>query len=119
MMPGGLINSMNADELKDLIAYFVSAGDPKHKVFRSTKKLAIELIRAVYGQEGNPKKQMGVQSIIQNKINQREYEFVMNNQIAGADPANGVVKVLELSYKLDGKTFTKKVRENQIVSFRD
>ena len=38
MMPGGLINSMNADELKDLIAYFVSAGDPKHKVFRSTKE---------------------------------------------------------------------------------
>jgi len=119
MMPGGLINSMNADELKDLIAYFVSAGDPKHKVFRSTKKLVIELIRAVYGQEGNPEKQMGVQSIIQNKINQREYEFVMNNQIAGADPANGVVKVLELSYKLNGKTYTKKVRENQTLSFID
>ena len=119
MMPGGLINSMNADELKDLIAYFVSAGDPKHKVFRSTKELAIELIRAVYGQEGNPEKQMEVQSIIQNKINQREYEFVMNNQIAGADPANGVVKVLELSYKLNGKTYTKKVRENQTLSFID
>jgi len=27
MMPGGLINSMNANELKDLIAYFVSAGE--------------------------------------------------------------------------------------------
>ena len=62
---------------------------------------------------------MGVQSIIQNKINQREYEFVMNNQIAGADPANGVVKVLELSYKLNGKTYTKKVRENQTLSFID
>jgi putative heme-binding domain-containing protein len=119
MMPGGLINSMNADELKDLIAYFVSAGDPKHKVFRSTKKLAIELIRAVYGQEGNPEKQMGVQAIIQNKINQREYEFVMNNQVAGADPASGVVKVLDLSYKLNGKTYTKKVRENQVLSFLD
>jgi hypothetical protein len=119
MMPGGLINSMNADELKDLIAYFVSAGDPKHKVYRSTKKLAIEVIRAVYGQEGNPDKQMDVQSIIQNKINQREYIFVMNNEIAGADPANGVVKVLELSYKLNGKTYTKKVRENQTHSFID
>jgi putative heme-binding domain-containing protein len=119
MMPGGLINSMNADELKDLIAYFISAGDPKHKVYRSTKKLAIEVIRAVYGQEGNPDKQMDVQSIIQNKINQREYIFVMNNEIAGADPANGVVKVLELSYKLSGKTYTKKVRENQTHSFID
>ena len=117
MMPGGLINSMNANELKDLIAYFVSAGDPKHKIFRSTKKLAIELINAVYGQEGNPEKQIGVQSIIQNKINQREYEFVMNNQVAGKDPANGVAKILELTYKLDGKTHTKKIRENQTLSF--
>ncbi len=117
MMPGGLINSMNANELKDLIAYFVSAGDPKHKVFRSTKKLAIELINAVYGQEGNPEKQIGVKSIIQNKINQMEYEFVMNNVVAGKDPANGVVKILELTYKLDGKTHTKKVRENQSFSF--
>ena len=117
MMPGGLINSMNANELKDLIAYFVSAGDPKHKVFRSTKKLAIELINAVYGQEGNPEKQIGVKSIIQNKINQMEYEFVMNNEVAGKDPANGVVKILELTYKLDGKTHTKKVRENQSLSF--
>ncbi|MDB0030305.1 c-type cytochrome [Opitutales bacterium] len=117
MMPGGLINSMNANELKDLIAYFVSAGDPKHKVFRSTKKLAIELINAVYGQEGNPEKQIGVKSIIQNKINQMEYEFVMNNVVAGKDPANGVVKILELTYKLDGKTHTKKVRENQSLSF--
>ena len=117
MMPGGLINSMNAKEFKDLIAYFVSAGDPKHKVFRSTKKLAIELINAVYGEEGNPKKQIGVKSIIQNKINQMEYEFVMNNEVAGKDPANGVVKILELTYKLDGKTHTKKIRENQSLSF--
>ena len=117
MMPGGLINSMNANELKDLIAYFVSAGDPKHKVFRSTKKLAIELINAVYGQEGNPEKQIGVKSIIQNKINQMEYEFVMNNEVAGKDPANGVAKTLELTYKLDGKTHTKKIRENQTLSF--
>ncbi len=39
MMPGGLINSMNAEELKDLMAYFVSGGDRKHKVFRPLKKL--------------------------------------------------------------------------------
>ena len=58
MMPGGLINSMNEEELKDLIAYFVSGGDRKHKVYRSGKKLEIELVSALYGEDGNPKKQM-------------------------------------------------------------
>ena len=55
MMPGGLINSMNAEEMKNLIAYFISGGDPKHKVFQHLKKLNIQLVRALYGEEGNPK----------------------------------------------------------------
>jgi len=32
-MPAGLINSMNADELSDLIAYIFSAGNTKHEYF--------------------------------------------------------------------------------------
>ena len=34
MMPPALIYSMNADEVKDLIAYFVSQGNPKHSVYQ-------------------------------------------------------------------------------------
>ena len=34
MMPPGTIAGMNADELKDLIAYLVSGGDPKHEAFQ-------------------------------------------------------------------------------------
>ena len=33
LMPEGLINSMNADELKNLIAYLQSGGNPTHAVF--------------------------------------------------------------------------------------
>lgn len=33
-MPPGLINSLNADELRSLIAYLRSGGDPQHAVFR-------------------------------------------------------------------------------------
>ncbi len=33
MMPPGTIALMNADELQDLIAYLISGGDPKHRVF--------------------------------------------------------------------------------------
>jgi putative heme-binding domain-containing protein len=119
MMPGGLINSMNAEEMKDLIAYFVSGGDKKHKVFRPFKKLAIEIIKAVYGQEGNPKKQMDVRSVLSKQIKEFEYVFPMTNQLAGKDPASGVKKTLELTYKLDGKTYNKKVGEGQSVSFLD
>lgn len=34
-MPQGLINSLNADELSDLIAYIFSAGDENHDYFKS------------------------------------------------------------------------------------
>ena len=34
MMPPGTIAPMNKDELSDLIAYLISGGDPKHKVFK-------------------------------------------------------------------------------------
>jgi putative heme-binding domain-containing protein len=34
MMPPGLINSMNKDELLDIIAFMVSGGNPKDKVFQ-------------------------------------------------------------------------------------
>lgn len=34
MMPPGLINSMNPDELRDLIAYILSAGNPDDRMFK-------------------------------------------------------------------------------------
>ena len=34
MMPAGLINSLNKDELLDLIAYLQSAGNPEAKAFQ-------------------------------------------------------------------------------------
>ena len=117
MMPGGLINAMNADELKDLIAYFVSGGDRKHKVFRPLKKLQVEIISAIYGEADNPKRQMDVRKVIQKQLDSWQYDFAMTNQLAGKDPAGGTVKVLDLKYKLNGKTYTKKIRENGTVSF--
>ena len=33
LMPPAMINMMNADELADLLAYLISGGDAKHKVF--------------------------------------------------------------------------------------
>ena len=117
MMPGGLINSMNAEELKDLVAYFVSGGDPRHKVYRSGKKLEVELISAMYGEDGNPKKQMDVRKVIQRQLDAWQYDFAITNKLVGRDPAGGIFKVLHLTYKHKGKTFNKKIKENGIVSF--
>ncbi len=33
-MPPGLINTLNPDELRDLVAYMMSGGDPAHEMFR-------------------------------------------------------------------------------------
>ncbi len=38
MMPPGLINALNQDELLDLIAYLVSGGNAKDKVFKSSTR---------------------------------------------------------------------------------
>jgi putative heme-binding domain-containing protein len=34
MMPPGLLNSLKPDEIQDLIAYLMSRGDPRHRMFR-------------------------------------------------------------------------------------
>jgi putative heme-binding domain-containing protein len=41
-MPPGLINPLNEDELRDLIAYINSGGDPEHPVFKTEEELAAE-----------------------------------------------------------------------------
>ncbi len=120
MMPPGLVNTMNAEELKDLIAYFVSAGNSKHPVYKrpkSNKKLNIELTSAIYGDARNAQRQMDVSHTIKQYLDAREYEFDITNELAGKDPAPGTVKVLLLKYKFNGKEITKKITENGTVSF--
>jgi hypothetical protein len=34
MMPPGLLNSLKPDEIQDLVAYLLSRGDAKHRMFR-------------------------------------------------------------------------------------
>ncbi len=120
MMPPGLVNMMNADELKDLVAYFVSQGNNRHPVYKrpkSTKKLDIEIISAIYGVEGNAQKSMDLSKTIKQYMDAREYEFNITNTFAGRDPAPSIKKVLILKYKFNGKTISKTIREGGLVSF--
>ncbi|CAN5345721.1 hypothetical protein BH23BAC3_BH23BAC3_27990 [soil metagenome] len=41
-MPPGLINPLNPDELRDLVAYINSGGDPDHDVFKTEEELEQE-----------------------------------------------------------------------------
>ena len=60
---------------------------------------------------------MDVSKNIKQYLDAREYEFDITNTFAGRDPASGTVKVLLLKYKFNGKTISKKIPENGLVSF--
>ena len=60
---------------------------------------------------------MDIKSKIQKELDRMQYDFSVTNILAGKDPAGGVVKTLNLKYKLNGKTYSKKIRENGVVSF--
>lgn len=120
MMPPGLVNMMNADELKDLVAYFISQGNNLHPVYKRpkpTKNLDIEIISAIYGVKGNAQKSMDLSKTIKQYMDAREYEFNITNTFAGKDPAPGITKVLLLKYKFNGKAVSKTIKENDLVSF--
>jgi hypothetical protein len=36
MMPSGLLNSLRAEEIQDLMAYLLSRGDRSHQMFQKT-----------------------------------------------------------------------------------
>jgi putative heme-binding domain-containing protein len=42
LMPPGLINPLNPDELRDLVAYINSGGNPDHDMFKTEEELAEE-----------------------------------------------------------------------------
>lgn len=56
MMPSGLLNTLNKDEVLDLIAYLQSGGDPDSAVFRGAKATAAvikSLEKAMYTESGH------------------------------------------------------------------
>ena len=65
--------------------------------------MKITIDKAMYGAQGNPSKQIDIKSTIQQLADAGEYSFVISNELAGRDPADGTVKGLELEYRLNGK----------------
>jgi len=58
---------------------------------------------------------MDVRKVLQQQLDLRDYNFAISNDLVGRDPAPGIVKTLSLKFKLDGRTVTTTVRENETI----
>ncbi|MHC4250785.1 MAG: family 78 glycoside hydrolase catalytic domain [Planctomycetota bacterium] len=76
-------------------------------------KIDIQLVRALYGEAGNPNRQIDIRGKLQELIDAGEYSFRMTNAFAGRDPARNVMKVLVLEFRLNGRTIRKTLKENE------
>jgi len=79
------------------------------------KKPQIVISKAVYGVPGDPQKQVDVTKKVQALLSAGEQGIIVNNELAGRDPAYGTIKRLELVYTVDGKVRKVSVPENKEV----
>jgi alpha-L-rhamnosidase len=75
------------------------------------------LVRAVYGVAGNPEQQIDLTEKVRERIAAGTFRLRAENDLAGGDPAYGVVKTLELDYTLDGEPARASVSEGEVFSF--
>jgi D-alanyl-D-alanine-carboxypeptidase/D-alanyl-D-alanine-endopeptidase len=71
----------------------------------------LEIVRARYGAPGN---WVDVTQQVRDHVKNGRVEVLSGNELAG-DPAYGVAKVLEVEYRLAGKTDVRRVDEGQVL----
>ncbi|MBT3293667.1 MAG: family 78 glycoside hydrolase catalytic domain [Verrucomicrobia bacterium] len=79
---------------------------------RKSPKLVI--IKAVYGVKGDPARQIDLTKKFQQQVASGNTSVKAGNEVAGSDPAFGVVKTLDLEYRVDGKAARKSIPENGV-----
>jgi alpha-L-rhamnosidase len=77
----------------------------------ATPDVTIQIDKALYGVPGEAEKQSDVREKLRQLINKQNYVFMVSNDLAGSDPAYGIVKDLILNYRLDGKSIEQTLRE--------
>lgn len=80
-----------------------------------TPKIVIK--NAMYGVANDPSKQIDVTAKLQRLVDAKKFHVKADNELAGRDPAFGTVKVLQLTYKKNGKPVIKTVKENEWIGF--
>lgn len=78
----------------------------------SQEGAVIVIKKALYGEVGNPAKQVDLTKKFQQEIAAGNVTLESSNEVAGKDPAYGTLKKLFLEYTLNGKRMTKSVEED-------
>lgn len=105
--------SMGLLETKDWTAQWIGFDKIPEVITEPLReKPEIVIIKARYGQSGNPFSQVDLTENLSKLVASGKYEFKMTNGFAGGDPADGFEKSLELEYTLHGKTNKVTFREN-------
>ncbi|MBT3191698.1 MAG: family 78 glycoside hydrolase catalytic domain, partial [Verrucomicrobia bacterium] len=86
--------------------------DASDAVVAKGEKINIRVKKALYGIPGEPAKQVDVGEKLQRLVASNTYRFKMTNAFAGKDPAKWTEKVLMLEYALNGKSISRRIKEN-------
>jgi alpha-L-rhamnosidase len=81
-----------------------------------TRKAGKILVKsALYGVRGDTSKQVDLTKRLQQQVAAGNYAVGAGNELAGRDPAYGVVKTLELEYSVDGKSVKRSIPEDTTI----
>lgn len=93
-------------------ASWIGAGGKSVKETANQNGPDIVIKKAIYGEPGNPKKQVQLTRKFQQQIAAGSYVVQSANHVAGRDPAVNIEKELMLEYTLNGKLIKKELKEN-------
>jgi len=88
-------------------------GNPVASVAQRAPKITVQ--KATYGAPGDPQRTRDVRREVQRKVDAGETSFPVPDMALGGDPAPGVIKTFAIDYTIDGKHFTVKGTDRDIV----
>lgn len=83
-------------------------------VVEPIKEKSLEIIAAKYG-TGTEEHELDITDKISGLILNSKLQVVVTNELVGGDPHEGVVKDLNVTYRLNGLEVNKTVKEGQVL----
>jgi len=109
--------SMGLLEPKDWTAQWIGYDQVPDKLIVENSKVVI--LKALYGLYGNRKRQIDVSDVLRGEPSSSLKGFLVDNDLAGKDPAVGAPKTLELEYTMDGVLRKRIVKEGSSFNFHN
>ena len=108
----GVTFALTVTGMESWQASWIGAGGKSVKETANQNGPDIVIKKAIYGEPGNPKKQVQLTRKFQQQIAAGSYVVQSANHVAGRDPAVNIEKELMLEYTLNGKLIKKELKEN-------